>query len=189
MNRNKERKKTHVHSDKKWRTWGRVCWCVWYWRGHALKCIVLGINHQSRMLILPWPCAECGGNGVCGAKDNTAAFVLEENNTADDAALCCRHRCCCRHRPRSHVSLCQVTRPDKVAIVKDTDDLMYSSVFILCTHYSGALWFYNYCACLEFYTRVNGILPLSGLQSFNQRASKLEKHLESRYICQGCAIL
>lgn len=78
----------------------------------TLKCIVLGINHQSRMLILPWPCAECGGNGVCGAKDNTAAFVLEENNTADDAALCC----CCR--PRSHVSLCQVTRPDKVAYCK-----------------------------------------------------------------------
>lgn len=80
------------------------------------KCIVLGINHQSGMLILPWPCAECGGNGVCGAKDNTAAFVPEENNTADDAALCRRR--CRRCRPRSHVSLCQVTRPDKVAYCK-----------------------------------------------------------------------
>lgn len=98
--------------------------CVWYWRGHALKCIVLGINHQSRMLIPPWPCAECGGNDVCGAKDNTAAFVLQENNTADDAAALCH---CCR--PRSHVSLCQVTRPDKVAYCKDTDSLMYGSVF------------------------------------------------------------
>lgn len=108
----KKKKIPHVHWDINWRTWGRARWCVWYWRGHALKCIVLGINHQSRMLILPWPCAECGGNGVCGAKDNTAAFVLEENNTADDAALCC----CCR--PRSHASLCQVTRPDKVAYCK-----------------------------------------------------------------------
>lgn len=107
------KKITHVHKDINWWTWGRVRCCVWYWRGHALKCIVLGINHQIRMLILPWPCAECGGNSVCGAKDNTAAFVLEENNTADDAALCC----CCRH-PRSHVSLCQVTRPDKVAYCK-----------------------------------------------------------------------
>ena len=70
----------------------------------------------STMLILPWPCVECGGNGVCWAKDNTAAFVLEENNTADDAAALCRRR---RHRrPRSHVSLCQVTRPDKVACCK-----------------------------------------------------------------------
>lgn len=41
--------------------------------------------------------------------------------------------------PRSHVSFCQVTRPDKVAIVKDTDALMYSSIFILRTHYSSAL--------------------------------------------------
>lgn len=71
---------------------------VWHRGRHALKCIVLGINHQSRMLIPPWPCAECGGNSVCGAKDNTAAFVPEENNTADDAALC-RGR-----RPRSHAS-------------------------------------------------------------------------------------
>lgn len=81
-------------------------------RGCVLKCIVLGINQQSSMLILPWPCAECVENSVCGAKDNTAAFVLKENNTADDAALC--RRCC----PRSHVSFCQVTRPDKVAYCK-----------------------------------------------------------------------
>lgn len=135
----------HDHSDINWWTWC-VCCSVWYWRGHALKCIVLGINHQSRMLILPWPCAECGGNGVCGAKDNTAAFVLEENNTADDAALCC----CCRCRPRSHVALCQVTRPDKVAYCKDTDGVMYWSVFILHMHHCGALWFRNHRASSEF---------------------------------------
>lgn len=68
------------------------------------------LTTKSCVLILPWPCAECTENTVCGAKDNTAAFVLKENNTADDAALC--HRC----SPRSHVSFCGVTRPDKVAL-------------------------------------------------------------------------
>lgn len=102
-------------------------------RGRALKCIVLGINQQSCMLILPWPCAECVENSVCGAKDNTAAFVLKENNTADDAALC---RCSC---PRSHVSFCQVTRPDKVAyckvqMIRCTDLSLNSNCIVMVLH-------------------------------------------------------
>lgn len=59
-------------------------------------------KQQSHVLILPWPCAECVGNGNCWTTDNTAAFVLAENNTADDAALFRRWH------PRLHVSLCQV---------------------------------------------------------------------------------
>lgn len=45
------------------------------------------------------------GMASVGAKDNTAAFVLAENNTADDAAAAL---CRCRRHPRLHVSLCQV---------------------------------------------------------------------------------
>lgn len=108
---------------------------MWFWRG---TCIVLGINHQSHMLILPWPCAACGGNNVCGAKDNSAAFVLAENNTADDAAALC-YRCC---HPRSHVALSNITRPDNIGYCKDAAGLMHSFVFTLYMHYCGSQLLY-----------------------------------------------